>query len=792
MKTTKTIALALSLLMLSGCMGISSNDTPETASSDESTAIAESNANLLTHIFRADEIDLPDGYFVNEGVMPVYDAESGEISCVASSDEKVPDPDNPDSTVLEHQEHVLTLTDDGTLLSDTVIQFEESDVTVQHGVFTDSGLVCVTSVRNKTGEEEYALSLLSDGDYTAQKSEDLSPLFTNTATIFSNDLYIAGMAVDKEGSVWVCAYSEVLCLDENFNRMFSVQPYNVMGGDYFESIAVSGDGKVYVGGISGYESALFPIDKVSQSLGIPVELDGSFDTSAIRFGEGYDLYFKNTVGLYGLTFADGSSTLLMSFTNSDVVSPGILAVVSPDAFFSSGDDSLLLYRKAPDVDLGDTVVLEVAMTYKLFPPYSVAVNKFNRTGSGVRIAVTEYVPDESSSDAVQLVQDRLVMDILTGRYKPDIIITSGTHVSDPVIENGIYTDLYALIDKDDVVNRENLFDCVEEAFTVDGKMWGITHEFTVSSILGTQKLLGERKSWTFSEMLDFALSLPSDVEFFDLLDQFKAKQTLLGGSGYNTFIDGENGTCSFDSPEFIRLLEYLRTIPERYDTSGLPRDYDETIYPEYHNGNIALKQVSFFQPTSWLGLEADFNTGDYTLIGYPVNDTGKTAYVNIDQKMIITSFAEHPEAAWEFIKSILNPEYDYDNLSAIEKMTIATANLPVLRTVLDEYVRENYSKYYYTYYFSGDELATVYDPENPPADALREPGIRCFYTPEAHEEFKEFLDTKVGGRIADTVDEEIIAIIDEEISSFNAGLRDAASTANMIQSRVSLWLAEHE
>lgn len=789
MKFHKFTAIILaSAMLLTSCTGSTSDDDTATDST-QSTDIAEERS-LLTHIFRAEEIVLPMGYSVNEGVMPTYDPDSGEISCVAYSDDEIPDPEAPDSTIITRQEHILTLAEDGTILADTVIQFEDSDVALRYGVFTDSGLVGVTYLNSAGGREEYAVVRLSGADYAVEKTEALTPLFSNTATIFSDDLYISGMAVDKDGSVWICAYSELLCLDENFIRTFSVLPYDSMNGDYFESIATSGDGKVYVGGFIGGEDALCPIDKDSRSLGMPVEFDGSFDTGTICFGEGYDLYFKNTVGLYGLTTSDGASTLLMNFANSDVISPAILGIVSPDAFFSSGDTSLLLYKKAEDIDMDGAVVLELAATFRLTPMYTDAVNEFNKAGSGVRIVVTEYVPDENTTDAAHTVQDRLIMDMLTGRYEPDIIITSGTHVTEQVIENEIYTDLYTLIDKDDTVTRENLFDCVEEMFSDEGKMWGIGHEFTVSSILGTREMLGERESWTFTEMLDFAENLPSDIEFFDLLDQFKAKEALLGGGGYSYFIDEDSGTCSFDSPEFIRLLEYLKTLPEYYDTSDLPRDYDKTVYPEYHNGNIALKQVSFFTSVDWLGLEADFNTKYYTLIGYPVNDMGKSAYANANQKMIITSYTDHPKKAWEFVKSIINPEFDGNSSSSVRKMISEMTALPVLRTVFDAYAEENY-KYCYTYNFSGSTSRAIYDLDSPPAEP-REEGIQLFYTPEAHEEFKEFLDTKVGGQISEVVNEEVLNIINEEISSFNSGLRDAQSTARMIQSRVSLWLAEHE
>ena len=778
----KLLLLAAAMLITSCTPNITDDSQTDSAENTETEEFTR--PNVLTHVFRAEKLQLPEGYFVNEGVTPVYDAENGKIQCIAYSDDEVPASNNAENTVIVRHEHVLTLAEDGTVLSDTVVPFEKSVTEIKNGVFTDSGMICVTYLRE---DDEYAIVRLSGEDYTADKTEKLNPLFESTATIFSDKITISDMAVDQDGSVWICAMSELLCLSGNFIRMFSIQPGNVMNGDFFESVAVSGNGKVYAGGTIGYKDSLFEVNKETRSLGQPVDFDGSFEADSVRFGEGFDLYFRNAVGLYGLNLDDGSSSLVMNFNNSDTNSPDVLSIVSPEAFFSSDGGSLLLYKKSDDVDLGDTVVLELASTFSLSPLYTHAVSRFNRENSGVRIMVTEYVSD--SGDA-ELMQERLVMDMLTGRYEPDIIVTAGSIVSEQVIENEIYADLYPLIDSDDIVTRDNLFDCVEEAFDDNGKMWGITHEFMVSSVLGTQETLGGRESWTFDEMLDFALSLPSDTEFFDLLDQDKAKKVLLGTSGYNYFIDYENGSCSFDSPEFIRLLEYLKTLPERYDYTGIDQNYDNNIYREYHGGSIALKEVSIFGPADWLGFEADFNTKDYTLIGYPVNDTGKTAYINAKQQMIITSFSDHPEEAWEFVKSIVTREPDPDLSEGMKMIIFDTMNLPVLETILDSEAEDEYYKKLYTFYFAGSTGASVYSPDTPFPE-LREPGIQLLYTPEAHEEFKEFLDENAGGRIADSMNEEIAAIIADEISAFNAGLRDAESTANMIQSRVSLWLAEN-
>ena len=76
-------------------------------------------------------------------------------------------------------------------------------------------------------------------------------------------------------------------------------------------------------------------------------------------------------------------------------------------------------------------------------------------------------------------------------------------------------------------------------------------------------------------------------------------------------------------------------------------------------------------------------------------------------------------------------------------------------------------------------------------DDLQRPGILFHYTKELAESFKPLLD-EVGSPRTAIVNEEIADIINEEISAFCADACTAEDCAKRIQSRVSLWLAEHK
>ena len=84
-------------------------------------------------------------------------------------------------------------------------------------------------------------------------------------------------------------------------------------------------------------------------------------------------------------------------------------------------------------------------------------------------------------------------------------------------------------------------------------------------------------------------------------------------------------------------------------------------------------------------------------------------------------------------------------------------------------------------------------PDNPQSDAeLDQPGHMYEFTEADGERIFALLDSAQVTRIADRTPSEVRAIVDEEISAFLGGASTAEGCAAAIQSRVTIWLAEHK
>ena len=284
-------------------------------------------------------------------------------------------------------------------------------------------------------------------------------------------------------------------------------------------------------------------------------------------------------------------------------------------------------------------------------------------------------------------------------------------------------------------------------------------------------------------MVEYAAALPEGVSLMDKLSAENAADLLFGGTGYSAFVDIKAGTCSFDSTDFISYLEFLKTLPKKFDY----KSYDRAETAEkYGDGRLILAEQTYMGISDYLREESIFRTPEYLRIGYPSGGSFSGGSYITAAPFVITSFCEEPEAAWLFIETSLF-DIGENNLSNRYQN-----GFPTLKSQFRQ-VCEDSMDYVYKYYYDGRYSMGINDPERPLSFLNDDrPGIVKYFTEEDAAELEKWLEGDVGIQLGNTVSGEISEIVEEEISSYLAGVRDAQSCAKMIQSRVNLWISEHE
>ncbi|MBR5680983.1 MAG: hypothetical protein IKX19_10060, partial [Clostridia bacterium] len=291
---------------------------------------------------------------------------------------------------------------------------------------------------------------------------------------------------------------------------------------------------------------------------------------------------------------------------------------------------------------------------------------------------------------------------------------------------------------------------------------------------------------TWAEMLDFLDILPVGIYAGERMYNRTVLDTWFGG--YEAFLDEEAGTCSFDSPLFIRALKFAGNLGD-WKTARV-RDPIESMDPEernrlYYTGKAALKLVRFAsERDAFAGRELIFGSEDWVPIGYPSAD-GRVPgnRINAGLAFAILNSSEAKDEAWSLISAFMKGG---------GQRTSDTLSIPALRSRF----RELTGKWIggHLEMFANGSTAIAAAGTSGGSDYMRkeygEPYLEKDLTPDCVAWFEEFCDRPVMPLLS-KAPADLTAIVNEELSEFFAGAISAEDCAARIQSRASIWMAEH-
>lgn len=418
------------------------------------------------------------------------------------------------------------------------------------------------------------------------------------------------------------------------------------------------------------------------------------------------------------------------------------------------------------------------------------ITSFNRKNPRVRIVTLDYsvYATEENSFAGE---EKLCFDLVNGFIEPDIIVTAANvqTISDDMVmsqlcKNNLYVDLVPYLEKDDTVNFETLFGCIPRLFD-DGKggMWGISTDFQFTTLVGdAQRLSGyaEKGYWTLDEMLNYFKSFPDGAEMLYQYNLIQAKSAFFA-DGYSYFI--EDSECLFTSEEFLRFLEFLVTLPknraEWRQMSPCPEiatTYDYVKHQEalgiaFETGILALDSYGIYS-FDFLNL---LRSEKFYPIGFATQNTSGMR-VSADHAYSITIYADNPDICFEIIKHF------FDGV-IFEKHYKTEWPFFALKTQYEKAIEVATSPSKYEVALSDEELAEYFDTSTfEPQIALTEEETTVLYDLFDH----------AGSPLLKKTPTDIAEVVAEEISIYLAGVGTAEDCAKKIQSRVEIWIAEHE
>lgn len=451
------------------------------------------------------------------------------------------------------------------------------------------------------------------------------------------------------------------------------------------------------------------------------------------------------VGIYGLgTTADGD--VLVSCTSDgrefvktadeaelfDWSEPGI---VSPGYtnLYELGDGSwLLFYRGQTSLELLEEKLLPPKTTLTLLTDLPRAelytiVNDFNRTSEEYRVEVIQFGEDGLTAE--------LLRTQLIAGEGPDIFAFYDRSSLADLGANS-FEDLLVYLDADAEYGRDTLAPELLGAMCAQDKLDWLPYSFGISTFTAPSAYLSE-PGFSFDEAKQAAAKagLP-------LFPGWMTRDILWGWMSdfaVGQYMDLETGTCSFDSEDYISLLEECAAAAAEFgsDSAAL---YNSLLQFELLQNLIRVSTIS------------DNYGGAYAFVGVP-NETTNGSMFSPDLCFAISSTSGNKDAAWQLVRSCLSDEHQQMNLTSFP------ASASVLDAMIDDAVENGV--HYYEYEYELDE-----------ADAAKLRGL-ISETQTAQDAYPAVLN-----------------IMAEDAAQFFAGQITAEQAAAYTQNRVSTWLAE--
>lgn len=602
-------------------------------------------------------------------------------------------------------------------------------------------------------------------------------------------LYLSQMldfAVDAGGRVMVLTGDGIQVLDREGRRMgeISTTGYHMAGKPAGEELFADSEGRIYYSmWDEGYVRTTyrmvgeedFRLEDAGKFLG-----DGTMKHSPAPEGKLF-LYCNAESFLYRYDRETGSGEKVLRWDESGLENSGVSSVteVTPDIFLVSyvgsfmGESGIYQLTRTPVEELPEKESVVIASPFHS-PSLQRAMIRFNARSDTYRVMLDDYGAWFSTEEGRWMCPQ---LDAALVSENPPDILDLGAFNIPKYAKKGVLEDLYPYIEGSSILDLGDIPDNLLEGLTFDEKLVCMPLKLTVQSVFARASQVEGVDSWTMEDVYRLAEGHPESVgglvdfgygkraEGGWLLKEFCAPYYL------EEFVDWENWTCSFDSDDFRRLVEWTRKygwMPEHVEEQMEAAVYFDTYIPE---DALLVSKL-------WLGFsslaQVELQYGEKAcLVGYPTHDGRRYFPALINEALGITSNSVHKNGAWEFLEYYLQSDlmsgipaskakikelYDKETTPDYVKGAVGEDGKPQMSRKGSIGV--------------GLEMVPYYVIPVEQADAVLEAIEQADFRPRSEEE------------------EMIIKIVVEEAESYFCGDKNLKEVTGLIQNRVQLILDE--
>ncbi|MDE5747533.1 MAG: extracellular solute-binding protein [Acetatifactor sp.] len=434
---------------------------------------------------------------------------------------------------------------------------------------------------------------------------------------------------------------------------------------------------------------------------------------------------------------------LSAAKNMTIREDGDLVILDPVT------ENKCIYVLSPTPPEQERVVTLVRAVYGTHQMEQTAAALFSMKNPGISIEYSENMDI-----------DNLMNQIVAGDI-PDMMIVPAETMQ-ILYEKGVLADLSDAIPTE---LREQVFNCVWQAGTIDGKLTGLTTSIGAQTMLVSRDVWAQ-DTWSLEDILTLAENAPKDT-LKGLIPMPNAYDPSPSSLLYwlalqdidSSLLDRENGVCHFDSETFRKLLEYCKNTPNpeaeySYGDSATVKAVMEGEYLAYPCSR-GMGVFYFFNEQMALFPE------EYYCVGVPTQrESGNlvTAY----DFLVVNKNSENMDLILEFLPTLYGEEIERKYPENCLRRDVLRS-----RVFIPEWdSRAQFSMGEGTYQI----LST-----KPDGTAYVE-------------EYIAFMDSCILSPIKDA---RVASIVLDEVEPYFAGDKDMDTVIGIIQSRVQTYLNEN-
>lgn len=420
---------------------------------------------------------------------------------------------------------------------------------------------------------------------------------------------------------------------------------------------------------------------------------------------------------------------------------------------------------------------ENTLVYAVLNPYHVdqaAVNRFNESHTDVQIEVRRYYSEDDPFG--EQGRERLLTEIAAGKV-PDILdIGSGSEGLPyrQLAEKGYLEDLWPYIDSDPDLSRESLMASPLKAAEVNGGLYMAFRSVTINTLIGAERIVGDRMSWTMDDLREAFASMPEGSTITDYCAGRDTMFAMICKAKLDGYVDWETGTCSFDSEDFRATLEFISSFPA-----------EEIEIADSETGTINIENMAELRRRRQNGLQMLSMVAVVSIDNAQINDllfrerTSCVGYPTADGSvgssfqpplctLAVSSVCRNKEAAWAFVREEFLPRHDTNSMKKL--LSTAAGGFPINRADYELMRRMRMNN-------GSDFFGYMVD------DSIELPPL----TEEDVLRFETFYNSIERINLGDST---IYDIVWELCTHYFAGDRTLDETVNLIQNRVGLYVNE--